>query len=154
MSDELKSSSSSRSRRNRRKGKQLSGNGATTGSPSSDPLDWLSLSPKSLWKAIKDEAFAYYHFEMNVDSIDGVCEAYDLQKVSILRTFCMKTGVQVCQFTDFFLSCFMLNIKILCRSELDFVWLHSSASVEGVCTRPEESAVIQWGGRHQHLPRG
>lgn len=95
VSDELKSSSSSRSRRNRRKGKQLSGNGATTGSPSSDPLDWLSLSPKSLWKAIKDEAFAYYHFEMNVDSIDGVCEAFDLQKVSILRTFCMKTGVQL-----------------------------------------------------------
>lgn len=95
VSDELKSSSSSRSRRNRRKGKQLSGNGATTGSPTSDPLDWLSLSPKSLWKAIKDEAFAYYHFEMNVDSIDGVCEAFDLQKVSILRTFCMKTGVQL-----------------------------------------------------------
>ena len=95
VSDELKSSSSSRSRRNRRKGKQLSGNGATTGSVSSDPLDWLSMSPKSLWKQIKDEAFSYFHFEMNVDSIDGVVEAFGLQKVSVLRSFCVKTGVQV-----------------------------------------------------------
>jgi hypothetical protein len=62
----------------------------------------LSLSPKSLWKAIKDEAFSYYHFEMNVDSIDGVCEAYGLQKVSILRTFCIKTGVQVLTTKTFF----------------------------------------------------
>jgi hypothetical protein len=32
---------------------------------------------------------------MNVDTIDGVTEAFGLQKVSILRTFCVKTGVQV-----------------------------------------------------------
>jgi protein TIF31 len=95
VSDELKSSSSSRTRRNRRKGKQLSGNGASSGSVSTDPLDWLTMSPKSLWKQIKDEAFSYFHFEMNVDTIDGVTEAFGLQKVSILRTFCVKTGVQV-----------------------------------------------------------
>lgn len=95
VSDELKSSSSSRARRNRRKGKQTSGNGAATGSANTDPLDWLSVSPKSLWKQIKDEAQAYFNFEMNVDSIDGVCESFQLQKVSILRSFCQKSGIQL-----------------------------------------------------------
>jgi len=53
------------------------------------------MSPKSLWKQIKDEASAYFHFEMNVDSVDGVVDAFGLQKVSLLRSFCVKTGVQV-----------------------------------------------------------
>ena len=86
--DELKSS---KSRRNKRKGKQSSGNVQQT-----SESEWTSMSPKSLWKQIQDEAEAYFKFALESDNgIDSVCEIYGLQKVSLLRSICMKTGIQL-----------------------------------------------------------
>jgi protein TIF31 len=99
LSDELRSSSSSSSSRNkkRRNGnssrtKQPSGNNSL---PSNEVEQWISLCPKSLWKQINEEAAAYYKFNLNSDNVDGICEVFGLQKISLLRAFCQATGVQL-----------------------------------------------------------
>ena len=50
--------------------------------------EWISLSPKSLWKQINEEAESYYKFELNSDNVDGICEVFDLQKISLMRAIC------------------------------------------------------------------
>lgn len=44
---------------------------------------------------IKSELEAYYDWKMDVESIDGIIEEYNLQKLSLLRQFSMKVGLQV-----------------------------------------------------------
>lgn len=93
LSDELKSASVStrgKKRRNNTRTKQPSGNNSQA-----NEQEWTSLSPKSLWKQINDEALAYYKMELNCDNVDGICEAFDLQKISLLRSFCKATGIQL-----------------------------------------------------------
>ncbi|KAB7494599.1 Clustered mitochondria-like protein [Armadillidium nasatum] len=57
--------------------------------------DWQSLSPKSLWSQIKSNVKSYFDWNMKTDSIDVTTEKYGLQKVSLLRSFCLKCGLQV-----------------------------------------------------------
>ena len=101
--DELKSTRTTK-RNKRYKGKQLSGSNNTgDGTKSSEKTnDFTEMSPKSLWKQIKEEADTYFRFELSLEStnglscaIDAVCENYNLQKLSLLRSICMKTGIQL-----------------------------------------------------------
>ena len=100
--DELKSTRTTK-RNKRYKGKQLSGSNNTgDGTKNGDKTnDFTEMSPKSLWKQIKEEADTYFRFELNletngaVSAIDAVCENYNLQKLSLLRSICMKTGIQL-----------------------------------------------------------
>jgi protein TIF31 len=48
-----------------------------------------------LWKQINEEAMAYYKFDLNSDNVDGICEQFDLQKISLLRSVTQATGVQL-----------------------------------------------------------
>ena len=95
LSDELKSTTKSNKKRGR------NGNNSRTKQPSgstaanNELTEWTSLSPKSLWKQINEEALAYYKFELNSDHVDGICEAFGLQKISLLRAFCQATGIQL-----------------------------------------------------------
>ncbi|KAK6638065.1 hypothetical protein RUM44_008490 [Polyplax serrata] len=75
-------------RRNKRKGRN---------NPlhASDTTEWATLTPKSLWHQIKSEIKSYFDWDLGTDTIDGCVESYTLQKVSLLRSFCIKTGVQV-----------------------------------------------------------
>ena len=57
--------------------------------------EWTSLSPKSLWKQINEEAESYYKFELNSDNVDGICEVFGLQKVSLMRAVCKAAGIQL-----------------------------------------------------------
>lgn len=57
--------------------------------------EWANLSPKLLWTSIKNEIDSYYGFKLNFDSVDTLCEVQSLQKISLLRSFCMKCGIQI-----------------------------------------------------------
>lgn len=93
LSDEVKSQSASirggRKKRPNTRTKQPSGNLANEND------QWTNLTPKSLWKQINDEAMAYYKFSLNSDHVDGICEAFGLQKVSLFRSFSLAVGLQL-----------------------------------------------------------
>ena len=101
LSDELKSTTKTKKRGRGNGGGGNGGNrtkqpsGSNNPSPNNELTEWTSLSPKSLWKQINEEAAAYYKFELNSDHVDGICEAFGLQKISLLRAFCQATGIQL-----------------------------------------------------------
>ena len=57
--------------------------------------EWTLLSTKSLWSSLKSELQSYYYWDLDADSIDSAVELYLVQKISILRSFAMKTGIQL-----------------------------------------------------------
>lgn len=75
-------------RRNKRKGRN---NPFLNG----DSNEWASLTPKILWAQIKQELKSYYDYDLQSEGLDAVCEQYMLQKISLLRSFCIKTGIQI-----------------------------------------------------------
>nr|XP_057943587.1 clustered mitochondria protein homolog [Doryrhamphus excisus] len=52
---------------------------------------WARLTPSELWVSIRADAEDYYHYTLD----RAVMEDYGLQRVSLLREFTIKTGVQV-----------------------------------------------------------
>ncbi|XP_068246092.1 clustered mitochondria protein homolog isoform X1 [Palaemon carinicauda] len=56
---------------------------------------WSSLSPKTLWTRIKGELKSYYSWMLETDGIDNTVNKYGVQKITLLRSFCMKSGVQL-----------------------------------------------------------
>ncbi|XP_065214882.1 clustered mitochondria protein homolog isoform X2 [Planococcus citri] len=60
-----------------------------------DNNQWANMTPKVLWIQIKHEIKKYYDFELIGDNIEAVCTQYSLQRISLLRSFCMKNGVQI-----------------------------------------------------------
>ncbi|KAL6258455.1 hypothetical protein P5V15_010411 [Pogonomyrmex californicus] len=75
-------------RRNKRKGRN---NG-----PQQSEVEWASLTPKSLWQQIKNDLKAYYDWETpSPESLEATIEHFHLQKISLLRGFCVKTGIQI-----------------------------------------------------------
>ncbi|XP_041348382.1 clustered mitochondria protein homolog isoform X2 [Gigantopelta aegis] len=57
--------------------------------------EWLSETPKTLWKKIVDEVDEYYSYTLECDSVDNAIEKYGLQRVSLMRAFCRSVGIQV-----------------------------------------------------------
>ena len=53
------------------------------------------MTPKSLWSMLKTELSSYWDWELAVDGVDAAVEKYMGQKVSLLRAFCQRTGIQV-----------------------------------------------------------
>lgn len=77
-------------RRNRRRnGKQA---GPSVGV---DNLEWAQLTQKSLWQQIRRELKVYWDWDLACDNLDAVVETYKLQKISLLRAFCVKVGLQI-----------------------------------------------------------
>ncbi|KAG8192670.1 hypothetical protein JTE90_009698 [Oedothorax gibbosus] len=60
-----------------------------------DNNEWALLSTKTFWTNMKNELSSYYAWNLSCDTIDAVVEHFSLQKTSILRSFCIKTGVQL-----------------------------------------------------------
>lgn len=80
--------------RNRRVGK-MSG-GRTNGLNNDQTYEWVTLTQKSLWHQIKRELKTYFDFDLGTDaSIDAIIELYKFNKLTLLRAFCLKVGVQV-----------------------------------------------------------
>lgn len=84
--DELQSKTAKK--RNKRKGRN---NPLLAG----DSNEWATLSPRALWQQIRQELRAYYDYELQADGVETAVEQYGLQKVSLLRSFCVKTGLQI-----------------------------------------------------------
>lgn len=97
--DELQTKPSKR--RNKRRGKQspLSNNEST---------DWVHMTPKSLWSLLKAELSSYWDWDLTADGIDAAIEKYMGQKVSLLRAFCQRTGIQVTHYHRVVLQFFQL----------------------------------------------
>ncbi|KAK0087716.1 hypothetical protein PV326_005064 [Microctonus aethiopoides] len=75
-------------RRNKRKGRN---NG-----PQQSDVEWASLTPKVLWQQIKNDLKSYYDWETpSSESLDTTIDYFHLQKISLLRGFCIKTGIQI-----------------------------------------------------------
>ncbi|KAK7087364.1 clustered mitochondria protein homolog [Littorina saxatilis] len=60
-----------------------------------DNSEWVSDTPKTLWKKIVDEVADYYGYTLECDSMESATERYGLQRVSLLRAFCRAAGVQL-----------------------------------------------------------
>ncbi|KAL5015908.1 hypothetical protein ScPMuIL_005497 [Solemya velum] len=84
--EELQSKNARRKNRKRNKGGNFL---------SIDNTEWVSENPRFLWKKIVEEVRDYFHNTIECDSIDSAVEKYGLQKVSLLRLFCNKAGIQL-----------------------------------------------------------
>lgn len=62
---------------------------------STETSEWASLTQKSLWQQIKSELKQYWDFELNCDYIDAAIEQYRFHKLSLLRAFAQKVGIQI-----------------------------------------------------------
>ncbi|XP_025194814.1 clustered mitochondria protein homolog [Melanaphis sacchari] len=60
-----------------------------------DNKDWANLTRHALWSQIRAEVKSYYAWELVPETIESVCEHYGTQKISLLRSFCLKTGIQI-----------------------------------------------------------
>jgi len=60
-----------------------------------DSVEWANLTPKTLWTQIKNEAKGYFDWNLPCDNIDSFVELSKLSKLTLMRSFCQKTGVQV-----------------------------------------------------------
>ncbi|KAL0272408.1 UNVERIFIED_CONTAM: hypothetical protein PYX00_005387 [Menopon gallinae] len=60
-----------------------------------DTTEWANLTPKNLWNQLKSELKSYYDWDLPTDTIDTFVEMFNLQKISLLRSFCLKTGIQI-----------------------------------------------------------
>ncbi|KAM3938791.1 clustered mitochondria protein homolog isoform 1-T1 [Leptodactylus fuscus] len=76
----------SRKRKNKKKMRSLE-NGDSTA--------WAIMTPTDLWKQIQQNAKESFDFTLSCDSVEQLVERFTLQKVTLLREFCIKTGVQV-----------------------------------------------------------
>lgn len=57
--------------------------------------DWVFTTQKSLWSSIISELKQYYGFTLETASLGQLIEENKLHKLIFLRSFCIKTGVQV-----------------------------------------------------------
>ncbi|XP_026124766.1 clustered mitochondria protein homolog isoform X2 [Carassius auratus] len=75
-------------KRSRRRGR--GGGGA------SDSTTWTALSGNELWSLISQDAQETYRLKEGLGSnVDHLVEQYGLQKISLLREMCLKTGIQL-----------------------------------------------------------
>ncbi|CAL8134648.1 unnamed protein product [Orchesella dallaii] len=99
--DELMPSKQSRGTHGRSKGNKQQGQRAGKSNSSnngSNGIEWTALTQQSLWEQIRQDIRSYYGFvfpKSVQDSFDEVLSLYGIQKLSLLRSFSLKTGVQI-----------------------------------------------------------
>ncbi|EDV55805.1 protein clueless [Drosophila erecta] len=71
-------------------------NGSSSGSSNGSSVsDWTLMTPRSLWQQIRKEAKVYWDWELDCDSIETAVSKYGILRISLLRAFCLKVGIQV-----------------------------------------------------------
>lgn len=63
--------------------------------PSNSNVAWMSLSPAFLWMSITGHIQKHFGYKLQSASIDAFVADFRVQKLSLLREFCKKTGVQI-----------------------------------------------------------
>jgi len=61
----------------------------------SDSEEWSTLTPETLWDQVKRECKAYFDWELAQESCGAFVEKFQITKMMLLRSFCMKTGIQI-----------------------------------------------------------
>ncbi|XP_041095955.1 clustered mitochondria protein homolog [Polyodon spathula] len=78
-----------RRRRSRRSGR-------TAGGGNMDSITWTSLTPVELWLQITQDVRESFGVTASIgDNVDHLVELYGLQKVTLLRELCVKSGIQL-----------------------------------------------------------
>lgn len=77
-----------RKKKSKRKPQKSLTNGAST-------VPWAALTPEELWKSIAEETQKNFGFELKCVNSEEAVLKYRIQRLSLLRAFCIKTGVQV-----------------------------------------------------------
>ncbi|XP_053685063.1 clustered mitochondria protein homolog [Sabethes cyaneus] len=94
-----KSGSSSKQQRRQNKRSGAGKGGKSSFQCTQDNNEWQLLTPKSLWNQIQQELKTYWDYDLlpanSHDSVEPIVAHYRLQKISLLRAFCLKTGVQI-----------------------------------------------------------
>lgn len=86
----------------KRKGKNRKSVAST--STATDGNEWMALNSVSLWARIRKDAEKHFIWKFAEDeSVDSFCETYPATRVSILRNFCLKVGLQL-QLREFLLD--------------------------------------------------
>lgn len=90
QNDELNKASK---RKGKKSGKARGGNLADQRQNS----DWVTLTPKALWNSLRTEMDSYYAWSAgkDVDSIESLLSKFSIQKISLLRLFSIRTGIQM-----------------------------------------------------------
>ncbi|XP_067629085.1 protein clueless isoform X2 [Eurosta solidaginis] len=65
------------------------------GTRSNENGEWLILTPKSIWIQIRKEVRSYWDYDLKCDSIETAVDKYGFHRVSVLRAFCLKVGIQI-----------------------------------------------------------
>ncbi|KAH9517025.1 hypothetical protein DERF_007725 [Dermatophagoides farinae] len=82
-----------------RNGRTVSPNENGTGKIVTDrqSFDWLSMTSKSFWTQLRNEMDSYYGWSApkDVDSVESLLHRYSIQKISLLRIVCIRTGIQI-----------------------------------------------------------
>ncbi|XP_062583916.1 clustered mitochondria protein homolog isoform X1 [Saccostrea cucullata] len=60
-----------------------------------DNTEWVNETPSKLWKKITEEVSEYFDYKLDCDSVEHAVEKYGLQRVSMLRSFCLSVGIQI-----------------------------------------------------------
>lgn len=64
--------------------------------PDASANEWVTMTQRGLWQQIKKELKSYWDFDLNCDcNVDKIIEMYKLQKISLLRAFNLKIGLQI-----------------------------------------------------------
>lgn len=79
-------------RRNKKNKKEAAAQQLATDSKQNE---WAQLSQRTLWQQIKRELKQYWDWDLGCDNIESVCEKFKIQKISLLRGFCVKVGLQI-----------------------------------------------------------
>lgn len=85
VQDEFQSKNAKK--RNKRKGRMTR--------LSSDSNEWAALTSRTLWAQIRAELKSYWNYELACDNMDELCETFGVHKLTVLRSFCVKTGIQI-----------------------------------------------------------
>ncbi|XP_050322817.1 protein clueless [Bactrocera neohumeralis] len=87
--------SSKSNRRGKKKYTKIANGSGNKNTSVGDNNDWLLVTPKSIWNQIKKEIKSYWDYDLKCDSIETAIEIYGFQRMSVLRAFCLKVGIQV-----------------------------------------------------------
>ncbi|XP_022692197.1 clustered mitochondria protein homolog isoform X1 [Varroa jacobsoni] len=71
--------------------------GLTGSAGGSNAIDWLTVTPKTLFALIKGEMKDYFDFDDESNSFDTLYSHYDVSRIALMRAFCMRVGIQVLQ---------------------------------------------------------
>lgn len=82
-------------RNNKKKNGSTSNTGVKTNFLGTDNSEWAQLSQKTLWQQIRKELKQYWDFDLGCDYVESAVEMYRFHKLSLMRAFCLKVGVQI-----------------------------------------------------------